>query len=319
MKNILVTGGAGYIGSHMLLALLDGGYKHITVLDDLSTGVRRAVPEGVDLVVGCVGDVDVVVDVLTSRQIDTVFHFAGSVSVTESVKNPDKYFKNNTDNTDKLVNACVAHGVRRLVFSSTAAVYGASDEAIAESGVVQPMTPYGESKLEAESFVKKSGLNYGILRYFNVFGADEKGRAGLWGTGESLMQFANDVAMGKREVLEIFGTDYGTKDGSAVRDFIHVSDLVAAHVLLAETMAATGENALLNVGYGTGASVKDVVAAYSEVLGYALPTRVAPRRAGDLAYVVADVSALEAALDWTPTFKGDLVGMVRSGVAWARR
>jgi|GEM_PF-1401895 len=333
MQNILVTGGAGYVGSHMVLALLDAGLNNITVLDDLSTGVQRAIPTGVNFIEGNVGNARLISEILTEQNIDTIFHFAGSISVPESIEKPAKYFKNNTNNTTVLARTAAQYGKKydkdvRFIFSSTAAVYGPSEVPVQETHKLAPATPYGESKLRAEVNLFMLAKNHprfklGILRYFNVVGADALGRAGLWGKGESLMQFANDVAIGKAEKLKIYGTDYPTPDGTAVRDFIHVNDLVSAHVSLARKMEdapkGSDEKFLLNVGYGEGHSVRQVAAAYTKALGEDLKTEDAPRRNGDLGSVIADISQLKAKLNWRPAYAGNLEGMVKTGLTWAQK
>src|SRR3954454_7816434 len=270
--SLLVTGGAGYIGSHMALELLDRG-EDIIVIDDLSTGIRKAVPDSVKLFVGDVGDLDFTDHVLRSYAVDTIFHFAGSVIVPESVSNPLKYYQNNTTNSRNLLTSAIRAGVRFFIFSSTAAVYGSvSDQPVREESPLRPDSPYGRSKLMTEMMLqdvsKAHGLRYGILRYFNVAGADPSLRTGQSTPNAThLIKVAAEAAVGKRKTIEIFGGDYPTPDGTCIRDFIHVADLVAAHAAALRHLRGGGENVTLNCGYGRGYSVLDVVKATKRVSG----------------------------------------------------
>jgi UDP-glucose 4-epimerase len=318
---VLITGGAGYIGSHAALAFLDRGYE-VVVLDDLSTGIRANVPDAAEFILGDVGDGALLERLFARRGIAGVIHFAGSTVVPESVAEPERYYRNNSLNSLTLFQACGAAGVARVIFSSTAAVYGPTDGApIAESAPTRPISPYGQSKLFTEAMLRDvaavRGLSYAILRYFNVAGADPSGRTGQSTRGAThLIKVAVECATGQRPVLELFGDDYPTPDGTCVRDFIHVSDLVDAHVLAFEHLAQGGESLLLNCGYGRGHSVREVLAAVAALAG---PVRVreAARRPGDPASVVADAGALWRTLPWQPRHT-DIRQIVASALAWER-
>jgi UDP-glucose 4-epimerase len=322
-RTVLVTGGAGYIGSHAVLALMDAGYRAV-VLDNLSTGVRAAVPEGVAFHQGEVGDDNFVRGILAHERPDAVLHFAGSIIVAESVLNPSLYYRNNTGVTLALARTCVEAGVGQFVFSSTAAVYGEADSGpIAEDAPCRPISPYGRSKWMAEQILFDLARAHPTflpvaLRYFNVAGADPQGRAGQRGANVThLIGTAIDVALGRREELQIFGDDYPTRDGTGERDFIHVSDLAQAHVSALAYLEGGGTSCPINCGYGRGFTVKDVVETVTSVIGRPLPTVVAPRRAGDAASVVADVSRLRALLEWSPRW-ASLEQMVESALVWER-
>lgn len=319
--NILVTGGAGYIGSHAVLALQDAGY-HPVVLDDLSTGQRRLVPAGVPLIVGSVGDRSVVEPTLTQHRIDAVMHFAGSIVVPESVSHPLLYYRNNTANSLALIEACQAVGVRRFIFSSTAAVYGVpANIPVGEDEETRPINPYGATKLMTERMLLDTasahGLGVVILRYFNVAGADPGGRSGqATPAATHLIKVACEAALGKRPTVTIFGEDYPTADGTGVRDYIHVSDLAHAHVL-ALAAAPGGPPLILNCGYGHGASVRAVLAAVERAAGAPLPVRSGPRRAGDPPALVAKADRIRELLGWQPRYD-DLDRIVAGALAWER-
>lgn len=320
---ILVTGGAGYIGSHMTYALCDRGEK-VVVLDNLVTGIRELVCPQAHFVEGSVADGALVGELLRRHGIEAVVHFAGSVVVPESVENPIKYYQNNSGASASLVESCVAAGVRNFVFSSTAAVYGMPDiVTVSEKVPPAPINPYGRSKLVTEWLLRDVAqahdFAYAALRYFNVAGADPKGR-----TGQStprathLIKRACQVALGLYPRLDIFGTDFPTPDGTGVRDYIHVSDLIGAHLLALDDLRAGGASMTLNVGYGRGFSVKDVVGVTQEVSGRAIAVQEGPRRAGDPPALVADSQALKARLKWQPKFD-DLKQIVAGAFAWERR
>lgn len=262
---VLVTGGAGYIGSHMVWALLDAG-EDVVVVDRLSTGSRWAVAPAARFYLGDVADRDLLGQIFEHNQIETIFHFAGSVSVPESISQPLEYYENNTGTTRALVAAAVGHGIRNFIFSSTAAVYGNQpfDGPVPETAVLSPENPYGLSKLASEimlrDVVQAHDFNYVALRYFNVAGADPKGRAGPSPTGvANLIKVACEAATGRRDKVEVYGTDYPTADGTGVRDYIHVSDLIDAHMLAMAHLRAGGGTRTLNCGYGVGYSVLDVL------------------------------------------------------------
>jgi UDP-glucose 4-epimerase len=320
LETVLVTGGAGYIGSHAVLALLEAGWP-VVVLDNLSTGRRAAVPEGVPLIEGGVANGDLLAQVLRDWHVVAVMHFAGSTIVPESVAQPLAYYDNNTLASHKLLRACVSAGVRAFVFSSTAAVYGEPESLpIDECAPTRPVSPYGRSKLMTEWMLRDTdaahALPHVILRYFNVAGADPKGRAGLSTPNTThLIKAACEVAFGRRPVLQVFGTDYPTADGTCVRDYIHVSDLAAAHVAALRYLLGGGASVTLNCGYGRGFSVREVVAALERQIGRALPSEDGSRRPGDPAEVVADAGRIRRQLDWRPMFD-DLDTIIGHALAW---
>ncbi len=318
---VLVTGGAGYIGSHAVHALRDAGWP-VVVLDNLSTGFRWAIPDGVPLVTADVGDGPAVLAAIKVHQIGAILHFAGSIIVPESIADPLKYYRNNTANSRTLIECAVQARVRHMVFSSTAAVYGVpSDEPVREDYQTLPANPYGTSKLMTEMMLRDVAaahpLNYCALRYFNVAGADPLGRTGQSTQGATnLVKVASEVAAGKRAALEIFGNDWPTPDGTGVRDFIHVADLAAAHVRALEALIADpADSHVLNCGYGRGASVLEVMAAVSRASGSDVAHRFLPRRAGDIAKMVADSSALKRRFGWMPAHD-DLDDIVASAISW---
>jgi len=318
-KGILVTGGAGYIGSHVALMLAEAG-ERVVVLDNLSTGFRKAVLKG-EFVQGDVGDQGLVRDVLAKHDIDTVMHFAAHTIVPESVSDPLKYYRNNTCATRNLLECCHEAGVRHVVFSSTAAVYGIPADGLArEDTPTAPINPYGTSKLMSEWMLRDlscaSDLRHVALRYFNVAGSDPAGRIGQSTDKATLLiKVACEVALGKRPELIIFGTDYPTHDGTGVRDYIHVTDLAAAHVRALAYLREGGASATFNVGYGRGFSVREVIDAVQRAHGAPLAVREAPRRAGDPPSLIAVSDAIRNALDWTPRLD-DLDEIVRTSLAW---
>jgi UDP-glucose 4-epimerase len=322
MGTILVTGGAGYIGSHVARQLGERGERLVT-LDNLSTGFRSAVLHG-EFVHGDTGDARLVAQLLERHGIDTVMHFAAHIVVPESVADPLKYYRNNTANTRSLLECCVAAGVRHFVFSSTAAVYGIPPGGIAsEETPTVPINPYGWSKLMSERMLADvaaaSPLSYVALRYFNVAGADPGGRIGQSTPAAThLIKVACEQATGKRERVEIFGTDYDTPDGTGVRDYIHVEDLAAAHLKALDYLRGGGEPATLNCGYGQGFSVREVLDRVAEVTGKKLRIVESPRRAGDPAQLVARADRIRERLGWQPRHQ-DLAGIVRSAYAWEQR
>jgi UDP-glucose 4-epimerase len=320
---ILVTGGAGYIGSHMTYALDDAGEK-VVVLDNLVTGIRGLVSPRAVFIQGSVADGALVDQIIREHGIDAVIHFAGSVVVPESVADPAKYYRNNSAASAALVEACLRNKVRHFVFSSTAAVYGMPDiTMVSEAVPPAPINPYGRSKLVTEwmlsDIARAHDFSYAALRYFNVAGADPKGRTGQsTANATHLIKRACQVALGMHPALDIFGDDFPTPDGTGVRDYIHVSDLIAAHLLALGHLRDGAASMVLNVGYGRGFSVKDVVNMTQRICGRAIPTRLAPRRAGDPPALVADSTALKQTLQWQPRFD-DLYTIVSSAYAWERR
>ena len=320
---VLVTGGAGYIGSHAVLALLDAGHE-VVVVDNLSTGFRWLLDPRATLVEMNVADPRVV-DVLRDHDVRAIMHFAGSIIVPESVSDPLKYYGNNTVATRALLESAVAAGVPHFIFSSTAAVYGAPERVpVAEGDATVPINPYGTSKLMTEAMLRDVAfahpMNYCALRYFNVAGADPEGRSGQSTVGAThLLKIAVEAALGKRDAVGIYGTDFDTPDGTGVRDYIHVSDLAAAHVAALDALAAQPERSLtLNCGYGRGFSVMQVLDAVDRVTNMKLERRLEGRRAGDSAATIADNAAILATLDWQPQH-ADLDGIVRDALAWERQ
>jgi UDP-glucose 4-epimerase len=321
--SVLVTGGAGYIGSHAVLALLDAG-ERVVVLDNLSTGFAKAVPGQAILIEGDIGDSGLLKAVMADHAVEAVMHFAAKTVVPESVADPSPYWRNNANKIARLIHAMRDRGVGRLVFSSTAAVYGdVGLEPVREDSPLAPVSPYGRSKLAAEWMITDCAAAYGlsaaILRYFNVAGADPAGRAGQsTAAATHLIKAACQAVLGKRGPLQVFGTDYPTPDGTGVRDYIQVSDLADAHIAALAHLRGGGETLTLNVGYGRGYSVREVVEAVGRAAGEPVPVTEAPRRPGDPASVVADVSRIRALLDWRPKFN-DLDAIVAQALAWERK
>ncbi len=320
---VLVTGGAGYIGSHFVLALLDRGEVPV-VLDDLSTGNRSAVPDGVAFVEGDVADADLVRSTIERHRVDAVAHFAAKIVVPESVAAPLVYYRANTCKTRTLLDSVVGAGVERFIFSSTAAVYGdVSGEPVGEDAPLAPQSPYGRSKLMSEWMLRDCGPAYGlrsvILRYFNVAGADPAGRAGQsFAEGTHLIKVALQTALGRRPHMDIFGTDFPTRDGTGLRDYIHVADLADAHLRALDHLRGGGESLVLNCGYGSGVSVLEVVEAVRRASGADLQARFAPRRPGDPAAVIANSDRIRERLGWRPAHD-DLDAMIAQALAWERR
>jgi UDP-glucose 4-epimerase len=321
---ILVTGGAGYIGSHMVLRLIDAGHE-VVVLDNLSTGFDWAVPDAAQLVVGDMGDADLTARVIADHKVASIIHFAASIVVPDSMADPLGYYRNNTASARTLIESAVRGGVQDFIFSSTAAVYGMAGLApVAEDAPLDPMSPYGRSKRMVELMLADvaaaHGLRVGILRYFNVAGADPSGRSGQsTPKATHLIKAAVEAATGKRAGLSVFGTDYPTPDGTGVRDYIHVSDLVAAHALLLDYLRAGGANPVtFNCGYGHGASVRDVISTVERVAGVTLNVTEEPRRPGDPASVVAKSDRIRQVLGWAPAYD-DLDLIITHALNWERQ
>jgi len=320
--SILITGGAGYIGSHVALQLRARG-ERVVVLDDLSRGFRQAVLDA-PLVVGNVGDRDSVLAAIAEHGVDTVMHFAAYTIVPESVRDPLKYYGNNTCATRSLLECCLEGEVRHFVFSSTAAVYGIpADGVAAEDTPTAPINPYGSSKLMSEwmlaAVAQASPLRYVSLRYFNVAGSDSGGRIGQATPNATLLvKVACEAAVGKRAEVAIFGTDYPTPDGTGVRDYIHVGDLAAAHLDALQYLRAGGASTTLNVGYGHGYSVRQVLASVERVSGKRLNVREEPRRPGDPPALVARAERIRRELKWQPRLD-DLDAIVYTALAWEQR
>ena len=320
---LLVTGGAGYIGSQMVHELVDAG-ERVVVLDDLSTGFRWAVPEGAPLVIGETGDQALVARLIRDHEVDSIIHFAASIVVPDSVRDPLGYYRNNTVNSRALIESAVRNGIRHFVFSSTAAVYGnPAAVPIGEDAPTLPISPYGWSKLMTEIMLRDAshahGMGHVILRYFNVAGADPQGRTGQSSAAAThLIKVAAETALGLRPKLEIFGTDYPTPDGTCIRDYIHVSDLADAHKLALHYLRSGGIPLTLNCGYGHGFSVREVIETVKRVSTIDFKIENAPRREGDPARIVAASERIRDALGWRPRYD-DLPTIVAHALAWERQ
>lgn len=321
---VLVTGGAGYIGSHAVLALLDAGWP-VVVIDNLTTGFDWAVPRGVVFAQGDIADSALVGRLIDEHGIGAIMHFAGSVVVPESVENPLKYYENNTVKSRALIESAVKGGVRHFIFSSTAATYGTPERVpVPETARTEPINPYGWSKLMTERMLADAcvahPLNHCALRYFNVAGADPAGRSGQSTAGAThLIKVAVEAATGKRGHVSVFGNDYDTPDGTGIRDYIHVSDLAAAHVHALEELIARPETShVMNCGYSRGFSVLEVLDSVDRVTNMKIDRRMEPRRAGDPAALVADNSRILETLPWRPR-RDDLDTIVADALAWERK
>lgn len=321
---VLVTGGAGYIGSHAVHALRDAGWP-VVVIDNLVTGFRWAVPEGVAFEQCDIGGAAGVAKVLADHRVGAIMHFAGSVVVPESVENPLKYYRNNTANSRTLLQCAVEAGVRHFIFSSTAATYGIPETVpVREDMPKVPINPYGMSKLMTEHMLADVAaahpINYCALRYFNVAGADPKGRTGQSTAGAThLIKVAVEAAIGKRGHVSVFGTDFDTPDGTGVRDYIHVSDLADAHVHALEKLVAEPDKShIMNCGYGRGFSVNEVLDAVDRVTNFTIERRLEGRRAGDPDALIADNAKILATLPWRPQ-RADLDTIVKDALAWERK
>src|ERR1700709_2216764 len=323
LMTVLVTGGAGYIGSHMVLALAEAG-ESVVVIDNLSTGFSTSLPEGVPLFIGDAADENLVEGVIAAHGVEGIGHFAGSVVVPDSMRDPLGYYRNNTMTTRSLLNAAVKCGVNRFIFSSTAAVYGNPDQVpVPESAPTRPLSPYGSSKLMTEIMLHDAasphGMYYVALRYFNVAGADPQARMGLATVGAThLLKIAVEAATGQRAKIDVYGTDYPTPDGSCIRDFIHVSDLAQAHRAALPYFRDGGASTTLNCGYGRGYSVLETIEAVRRVSGRNFAVQTAPRRPGDIMTMVADTSRIRAALDWTPQYD-NLEIIAAHALAWEEK
>jgi len=322
--NVLVTGGAGYIGSHAVLALIDSGHLPV-VIDKLVTGFRWAVPDGIGFYEGDIADSQLMSKIIKTERIDAVMHFAGSVVVPESVENPLKYYHNNTANSRSLIESVIANGVRHMIFSSTAATYGIPKSSpVREDMPTIPINPYGTSKLMTEMMLRDAAaahdFNYCALRYFNVAGADPEGRSGQSTIGAThLIKIAVEAALGKRNSVSVFGTDYATEDGTGVRDYIHVTDLAAAHVIALEALVANPATShTLNCGYGHGYSVMQVLDAVDRVTNNKLVRNMEGRRSGEPDQMISDNTHIIARFGWQPRYD-DLDVIVRHALAWERQ
>ena len=321
---VLVTGGAGYIGSHAVWALKDAGWD-VAVIDNLSTGFEFLLPDGVPLYQGDIADAELLARIFAERGTQAIMHFAGSIVVPESVAQPLAYYENNTVKSRALMQAAVEGGIRHFIFSSTAATYGMPDvPQVTEQTPTVPINPYGWSKLMTEQMLADTAaahdLNYCVLRYFNVAGADPEARTGQSTAGAThLIKVACEAALGQRESVSVYGTDYDTADGTGVRDYIHVSDLVAAHLLALEELIARPDASLtMNCGYGRGFSVLDVLDAVDRVTNHAIERRMEPRRAGDSGELVSDPARIRATLPWQPRHN-NLDTIITHALQWERK
>ncbi|UVO31861.1 UDP-glucose 4-epimerase GalE [Bradyrhizobium arachidis] len=320
---VLVTGGAGYIGSHTVLALAEAG-EDVVVIDDLSTGFSAYLPEGVPLFIGDAGDENLVEGVIAQHNIESIIHFAGSVVVPDSMRDPLGYYRNNFMTARNLLNVAVKRGINRFIFSSTAAVYGNPDQVpVPEHAPTRPLSPYGSSKLMTEIMLhdvaSAYGMQYVTLRYFNVAGADPQARIGLATVGAThLLKIAVEAATGQRAKIDVFGTDYPTQDGSCIRDFIHVTDLSQAHRSALAYLRRGGASTTLNCGYGRGYSVLETIDAVRRVSGRSFAVQYAPRRPGDIMTMVADTSRIRGLLDWQPQYD-DLETIAAHALAWEEK
>ena len=321
--HILVTGGAGYIGSHVVLALREVGYP-VAVIDDLSAGNPLLIPNDVPLVIGEVSDQNIIRDVLSRYKVSSVLHFAGSIVVSESVHDPLKYYANNTDSSRRLLESCHNCGIQNFVFSSTAAVYGNPIESpVSEEAVLAPINPYGASKMMFERILTDtahiSNMNFAILRYFNVSGADPSGRSGQLGENSThLIRVSTEVALGKRDGMSVYGTDYKTPDGTCIRDFVHVSDLADAHVLALEYLSSNCKSIILNCGYGRGYSVRQVLDTVEKLAGKKINAQHDARRSGDVRELVSNSQKIRKTLGWKPKYN-DLDFIIKSALDWELR
>lgn len=319
---ILITGGAGYIGSHVVKALGLLGHD-LTIYDNLSTGHREAVTFG-NLVVGDLADKVKVDQLFSEKRFEAVLHFAGSIVVPESVSRPLEYYQNNTLNSHFLLTLCQKYKVNKFIFSSTAAVYGTPENGVcSEETPTHPINPYGDSKLMTEHMLKdfsaSSDFRYVALRYFNVSGADPEGKIGQsFPQATHLIKVACEVATGKREKIDIFGTDYPTPDGTCIRDYIHVSDLAEAHVKALEYLDEGGKSEVLNCGYGHGFSVREVLNKVKEITEISIKIVEAPRRAGDSAHLTSRADKIQSVIGWRPKFD-DLGIIIKSAYEWEKR
>jgi len=320
---VLVTGGAGYIGSHMVRALTEAA-ESVVVVDNLSTGFSTSLPEGVPLFIGDAADENLVEGVIAAHDVESIIHFAGSVVVPESMRDPLAYYRNNTMTTRSLLDIAVKRGINRFIFSSTAAVYGNPEQVpVPEQAPTRPLSPYGSSKLMTEIMLHDVAaahrLNYVVLRYFNVAGADPQARIGLATVGAThLLKIAVEAATGQRAKIDVFGTDYPTPDGSCIRDFIHVSDLAQAHRAALSYLRNGGASVTLNCGYGRGYSVIETIEAVRRVSGRSFAVEYGARRPGDIMTMIANTARIRRTLEWTPQYD-NLETIAAHALAWEEK
>lgn len=323
MTNILITGGAGYIGSHVCHLLIDQGYN-ITCIDNLITGNKELLPKEVKLEVFDISEKEKVANLIKSNNFDLVMHFAGLIRVDESIEQPDKYRDFNFLKAKKFLETCFENDLKKIIFSSTAAVYGnPKNNRVTEEDLVNPLNPYASSKLELENFIKetsgKYNSNYVILRYFNVAGADEKMRTGLISkVSTHLIKVASEVATNKRDHLMINGDDYDTPDGTTIRDYIHVSDLADIHLVSAKHLISGGQSDLFNCGYGNGYSVKEIIKNLNDILEKDIKSKIGPRRPGDSRMIISNIDKFQKYFKWQPKFN-DIKKILSSAVDWEKK
>jgi len=323
MKNILLTGGAGYIGSHVANLLIDQGYD-VTIIDSLITGNKTLVNPKAKFINCDIADTKNVSGVLDNNQFDIVMHFAGLIRVDESVKEPEKYNEYNFEKAKIFLDACFENGLKKVIFSSTASVYGNPiKDNVSENDELNPLNPYAETKLKLENFLinksKSENISHIILRYFNVAGADEKLRSGLISKNSThLIKIASEAAVGKRDEIIINGDDYDTKDGTAIRDYIHVSDLADIHLVSAKYLLDKNQSNIFNCGYGNGYSVKEVIDTYNKILNKKIKSKIGPRRPGDSKMVVANPTKFNKTLNWKPKFN-KLDYILKTAYEWEKK
>jgi len=322
-SNILITGGAGYIGSHVCNLLIDQGHE-VTCIDSLITGNKQLLPKKVKLEVFDIAEKEKIKKLIQDNNFDLVMHFAGLIRVEESVEQPEKYMEFNYLKAKLFLKTCFENGLKKIIFSSTASVYGdPSSQKVKETDPTNPLNPYAFSKLELENFIRKTSKhynsNYIILRYFNVAGADEKMRTGLISkVSTHLIKVACEVAVGKRDKLIINGDDYATPDGTAIRDYIHVSDLAEIHLISANHLINGGESNLFNCGYGNGFSIKDVINELNKIIDNNLKTSIGPRRPGDSKLIVSNVEKFMKYFSWKPKYN-DLNYILKTAINWEKQ
>ena len=320
--NVLLTGGAGYIGSHAALSLLDSGHN-VHIIDNLSTGNEMLIPKNAHFTDCNINNEKIVSGILKSKKFDLLMHFAGFIQVEESVKYPDKYFENNTNNAIKLFNVCKNNGLNKIVFSSTAAAYGkvSGNNLIDENTNLNPQNPYAESKIRTEKFLfdNKDSFKFIILRYFNVAGADKNLRSGqISKRSTHLIKILSEVVVGKRDHIKIFGNDYNTPDGTAIRDFIHVSDLADIHLKIASYLLEKSESNLFNCGYGNGYSVLEVINTANQIYQNKISYKFSERRDGDVEKLITTTSKILEYINWEPKFN-DLKEIINSSIKWEKK
>ena len=319
---ILLTGGAGYIGSHVLLSIIENKHE-VIVIDDLSTGNKNLIPENIKLINTNINNSEKISNVLLEENFDLLLHFAGFIQVEESVRNPDKYFKNNTDNAIELFETCYKHNLQNIIFSSTAAAYGnpSNNEPIKEDENLKPLNPYGESKVKTEEYLLNNNdkFNSIILRYFNVAGADPELRSGLIANQPThLIKILSEVVVGKREKIYVYGNDYNTEDGTAIRDYIHVSDLASIHLEAAKYLLENKISNIFNCGYGKGYSVLEVINIAKKIYGEKIKFEYDKRRPGDAEKLISNVDKLHQHINWKPKFDNlDLI--IQTAVEWEKK